>query len=89
MSDTAALVAALADEDSHGTGERASARRLRAWARIGEPELRRAGTLRGLAQLGTVIWAAGLGWAAAMAVGFLCGATCREAAPNSCAGAHG
>ncbi|MFE5035080.1 ATP-binding cassette domain-containing protein [Streptomyces sp. NPDC056683] len=64
MSDTAALVAALADEDGHGTGERASARRLRAWARIGDPELRRAGTLRGLAQLGTVIWAAGLGWAA-------------------------
>ncbi|MFF4316145.1 ATP-binding cassette domain-containing protein [Streptomyces sp. NPDC001507] len=64
MSDTAALVAALADEDGHGTGERASTRRLRAWARIGEPELRRAGTLRGLAQLGTVTWAAGLGWAA-------------------------
>ncbi|MGY5014375.1 hypothetical protein ACWCY6_40965 [Streptomyces sp. 900105755] len=47
MSDTAALVAALADEDGHGTDERASTRRLRAWARIGEPELRRAGTLRG------------------------------------------
>ncbi|WP_308310902.1 ATP-binding cassette domain-containing protein [Streptomyces sp. GbtcB6] len=60
MTDTADLVAELAD----GDGERASMRRLHAWARIGEPELHRAGTLRGLAQLGTVIWAAGLGWAA-------------------------
>ncbi|MGV9853152.1 ATP-binding cassette domain-containing protein [Streptomyces sp. NPDC003442] len=62
MTDTAALVAELADGD--GADERASTRRLRAWARIGEPELRRAGTLRGLAQLGTVLWAVGLGWAA-------------------------
>ncbi|MFF2502393.1 ATP-binding cassette domain-containing protein [Streptomyces sp. NPDC058067] len=62
MTDTAALVAELADGD--GADERASMRRLRAWARIGEPQLRRAGTLRGLAQLGTIVWAAGLGWAA-------------------------
>lgn len=38
--------------------------RLKAWASIGRPELRRAGLLRGAAQLGSVIWALGLSWGA-------------------------
>ncbi|MFF3874882.1 ABC transporter ATP-binding protein/permease [Streptomyces sp. NPDC001978] len=38
--------------------------RLREWAAVGRPELRRAGLLRGAAQLGTVVWAGGLAWAA-------------------------
>lgn len=38
--------------------------RLKEWAAVGRRELRRAGMLRGAAQLGTVIWAGGLSWGA-------------------------
>ncbi|MEU2227344.1 ATP-binding cassette domain-containing protein [Streptomyces sp. NPDC018347] len=38
--------------------------RLRDWAAVGRPELRRAGLLRGAARSGTVVWAGGLAWAA-------------------------
>ncbi|WP_327371167.1 ABC transporter ATP-binding protein/permease [Streptomyces sp. NBC_01217] len=37
---------------------------LKDWASVGRPELRRAGLLRGAAQLGAVIWALGLSWGA-------------------------
>ncbi|MCX4459423.1 ATP-binding cassette domain-containing protein [Streptomyces sp. NBC_01340] len=40
------------------------AARLKEWAAVGRRELRRAGLLRGAAQLGTVIWAGGLSWGA-------------------------
>ncbi|MFI6728459.1 ATP-binding cassette domain-containing protein [Streptomyces sp. R-74717] len=41
---------------------------LTAWAAVGEPAFRQAGTLRGLATAGHVLWAAGLGWAAQAAL---------------------
>ncbi|MFI1336299.1 ABC transporter ATP-binding protein/permease [Streptomyces sp. NPDC020845] len=48
--------------------------RLREWAAVGRPELRRAGLLRGAAQLGTVVWAGGLAWTAQRGLGALHGA---------------
>ncbi|WP_316742095.1 ATP-binding cassette domain-containing protein [Streptomyces sp. MK7] len=41
---------------------------LTLWAAVGEPAFRRAGTLRGLAAAGHVLWAAGLGWTARAAL---------------------
>ncbi|WP_030246655.1 ATP-binding cassette domain-containing protein [Streptomyces sp. NRRL S-350] len=67
MSDTAALLARLADDEVQREQQRALDR-LRAWAHAQAPAFRRAGTLRGLAVLGTVGWAAGLGWAARLAL---------------------
>ncbi|MDH6578213.1 ATP-binding cassette domain-containing protein [Kitasatospora sp. MAP5-34] len=66
MSDTAALLARLAD-DAQQDQQRAL-RRLREWAHAQAPAFRRAGRLRGLAALGTVGWAAGLGLAAKLAL---------------------
>lgn len=43
--------------------------RLHGWAEPGRADLRRAGMLRGLAQLGTIGWAAGLAWVAQQALG--------------------
>ncbi|MFE7972706.1 ABC transporter ATP-binding protein/permease [Streptomyces shenzhenensis] len=60
MSGTAVLLDALAAERT----EDPVPARLRAWAAVGRPELRRAGILRGAAQLGTVLWAYGLSWGA-------------------------
>ncbi|WEO94776.1 ATP-binding cassette domain-containing protein [Streptomyces sp. FXJ1.172] len=45
-------------------GDAAPAARLKEWADAGRAELRRAGLLRGAAQLGTVLWAGGLSWGA-------------------------
>ncbi|MFF2142265.1 ABC transporter ATP-binding protein/permease [Kitasatospora sp. NPDC058190] len=63
MSVSAALLTELGDERARGRDDEVSAR-LHAWAEPGRGELRRAGLLRGLAPLGTVLWAAGLAWAA-------------------------
>ncbi|MFH9353625.1 ABC transporter ATP-binding protein/permease [Kitasatospora sp. NPDC017646] len=63
MSASTALLAELGDERARERADGVSAR-LHAWAEPGRGELRRAGLLRGLAQLGTVFWAAGLAWAA-------------------------
>lgn len=49
-------------------GQQRTAGLLTAWAAIGEPAFRRAGTLRGLAAVGHVLWAAGLGRAAQAAL---------------------
>ncbi|MFF4686957.1 ABC transporter ATP-binding protein/permease [Streptomyces sp. NPDC001307] len=45
-------------------GDAVPTARLRGWADAGRAELRRAGLLRGAAQLGTVLWAGGLSWGA-------------------------
>ncbi|MFF2079008.1 ABC transporter ATP-binding protein/permease [Kitasatospora sp. NPDC058162] len=63
MSTSAALLTELGDERAGSRDDEVSAR-LHAWAEPGRGELRRAGLLRGLAPLGTVLWAAGLAWAA-------------------------
>ncbi|WBP86226.1 ABC transporter ATP-binding protein/permease [Kitasatospora cathayae] len=63
MSASAALLTELGDERARGRDDEVSAR-LHVWAEPGRRELRRAGLLRGLAPLGTVLWAAGLAWAA-------------------------
>ncbi|TQF01624.1 ATP-binding cassette domain-containing protein [Kitasatospora acidiphila] len=63
MSTSTALLTELGDERARGQDDEVSAR-LQAWAEPGRGELRRAGLLRGLAPLGTVLWAAGLAWAA-------------------------
>ncbi|WP_055590239.1 ATP-binding cassette domain-containing protein [Streptacidiphilus griseoplanus] len=62
MSDISDHLARLGRDDD------GSARLLTAWAAVGEPAFRRAGTLRGLAAAGQVVWAAGLGWAAQAAL---------------------
>lgn len=49
-------------------GQQRAAGLLTAWAAVGEPAFRRAGTLRGLAAVGHVLWAAGLGRAAQVAL---------------------
>ncbi|MEW2621446.1 ATP-binding cassette domain-containing protein [Streptomyces sp. NPDC048106] len=51
------------DED-----QQRAAKLLTQWAAVGEPAFRRAGTLRGLAAVGHVMWAAGLGSAAEAAL---------------------
>ncbi|MET8432184.1 ATP-binding cassette domain-containing protein [Streptomyces sp900116325] len=51
------------DEDQQRAAEL-----LTQWAAVGEPAFRRAGTLRGLAAVGHVVWAAGLGSAAEAAL---------------------
>ncbi|MET9453138.1 ABC transporter ATP-binding protein, partial [Streptomyces cinerochromogenes] len=48
--------------------------RLREWAAVGRPQLRRAGLLRGAAQAGTVVWACGLAWTAQRGLAALHGA---------------
>ncbi|WP_413812487.1 ABC transporter ATP-binding protein/permease [Streptomyces sp. OE57] len=60
MSTTAVLLEELAADRA---ADPAPAR-LKEWAAVGRRELRRAGLLRGAAQLGTVIWAGGLSWGA-------------------------
>lgn len=60
MSGTAGLLDELAADR---TDDPAPAR-LKAWAAVARPELRRAGILRGAAQSGTVLWAGGLSWGA-------------------------
>ncbi|MFB6713106.1 ABC transporter ATP-binding protein/permease [Streptomyces sp. NPDC056237] len=60
MSGTAVLLDELAADR---TDDPAPAR-LKAWAAVARPELRRAGILRGAAQSGTVLWAGGLSWGA-------------------------
>ncbi|WP_432146061.1 ABC transporter ATP-binding protein/permease [Streptomyces sp. bgisy084] len=49
-------------------GQQRAAGLLTQWAAVGEPAFRRAGTLRGLAAAGHVMWAAGLGRAAEAAL---------------------
>ncbi|SFH22766.1 ABC transporter ATP-binding protein/permease [Streptomyces mirabilis] len=49
-------------------GQQRTAGFLTEWAAVGEPAFRQAGTLRGLATAGHVLWAAGLGWAAQAAL---------------------
>ncbi|GAA0460902.1 hypothetical protein GCM10010361_26000 [Streptomyces olivaceiscleroticus] len=49
-------------------GQQRAAELLTRWATVGEPAFRRAGALRGLATLGHVWWAAGLGSAAEAAL---------------------
>ncbi|MGW0998813.1 ABC transporter ATP-binding protein/permease [Streptomyces sp. NPDC002523] len=56
MSSTTVLLDELATERD----EAPVSARLKAWAETGGTELRRAGILRGAAQLGTVLWAGGL-----------------------------
>ncbi|MFF0294817.1 ABC transporter ATP-binding protein/permease [Kitasatospora sp. NPDC004614] len=63
MSTSTALLTELGDARVRDQDDEVSAR-LHAWAEPGRAELRRAGLLRGLAPLGTVLWAAGLAWAA-------------------------
>ncbi|QIY75861.1 ABC transporter ATP-binding protein/permease [Streptomyces sp. RLB1-33] len=58
---TAVLLDELAADRAE---EGVPAARLKEWAAVGRRELRRAGLLRGAAQLGTVIWAGGLSWGA-------------------------
>ncbi|MEU0184316.1 ATP-binding cassette domain-containing protein [Streptomyces sp. NPDC006207] len=65
MNDVADQFARLSRDDD---GQQQTARLLTAWASVGEPAFRRAGTLRGLAATGHVLWAAGLGWAAEAAL---------------------
>ncbi|MGW1161722.1 ATP-binding cassette domain-containing protein [Streptomyces sp. NPDC002513] len=60
MSSTAVLLDELAAEKTQDP----LPARLTAWAEPGRAELRRAGVLRGAAQLGTVLWAGGLAWGA-------------------------
>ncbi|MFB7779560.1 ABC transporter ATP-binding protein/permease [Streptomyces bauhiniae] len=64
--DTAALLTHLGQDEAER--QRGATRRLADWATFGEPAFRRAGTLRGLAAIGHVIWASGLGWAAEAAL---------------------
>ncbi|SDZ58523.1 ATP-binding cassette, subfamily C, CydD [Saccharopolyspora shandongensis] len=65
MNDIPDQLARLGRDDD---GQRQTAQLLTAWAAVGEPSFRRAGTLRGLAALGHVLWAAGLGLAAQAAL---------------------
>ncbi|WP_406468621.1 ABC transporter ATP-binding protein/permease [Streptomyces sp. NBC_01594] len=58
-------LARLGREDE---GQQRTAGLLTAWAAVGEPSFRQAGTLRGLAAVGHVLWAAGLGRAAQAAL---------------------
>ncbi|WP_425246374.1 hypothetical protein [Streptomyces sp. NEAU-NA10] len=70
MSTTAVLLDDLA---AHRAEDPVPAR-LKEWAAVGRRELRRAGLLRGTAQLGTVIWAGGLSWGAQRGLSALQGA---------------
>ncbi|WP_328625465.1 ATP-binding cassette domain-containing protein [Streptomyces sp. NBC_00353] len=65
MNDISDQLARLSRDDD---GQQQTARLLTTWASVGEPAFRRAGTLRGLAATGHVLWAAGLGWAAQAAL---------------------
>ncbi|MEV5787026.1 ATP-binding cassette domain-containing protein [Streptomyces sp. NPDC052287] len=65
MNDVADQFARLSRDDDC---QQQTARLLTAWASVGEPAFRRAGTLRGLAATGHVLWAAGLGRAAEAAL---------------------
>ncbi|MDX3850812.1 ATP-binding cassette domain-containing protein [Streptomyces sp. AK02-01A] len=65
MNDIAGQLAGLGRDDE---GQQRTAGPLTAWAAVGEPAFRRAGTLRGLAAVGHVLWAAGLGRAAQAAL---------------------
>ncbi|MGF6889337.1 ATP-binding cassette subfamily C protein CydD [Nocardia sp. GAS34] len=66
MSTTASMLAQLSDDEADH--QQRALERLRAWANPEQSAFRRAGTLRGLSVLGTVAWAAGLGWAAQTAL---------------------
>ncbi|MCX5338623.1 ABC transporter ATP-binding protein/permease [Streptomyces atratus] len=65
MTDIPDQLARLGRDDE---GQQRTAGLLTAWAAVGEPAFRQAGTLRGLATAGHVLWAAGLGWAAQAAL---------------------
>ncbi|MGW1760059.1 ATP-binding cassette domain-containing protein [Streptomyces mirabilis] len=65
MTDIPDQLARLGRDDE---GQQRTAGLLTAWAAVGEPAFRRAGTLRGLAAAGQVLWAAGLGRAAQAAL---------------------
>lgn len=65
MNDISDQLARLGRDDE---GQQRTARLLTAWAAVGEPAFRQAGTLRGLAAVGHVLWAAGLGRAAQAAL---------------------
>ncbi|MFF4138816.1 ABC transporter ATP-binding protein/permease [Streptomyces mirabilis] len=65
MTDIPDQLARLGRDDE---GQQRTAGLLTAWAAAGEPAFRRAGTLRGLAAAGHVLWAAGLGRAAQAAL---------------------
>lgn len=65
MSETPDHLARLGRDDE---GQQRAAGLLAQWAAVGEPAFRRAGTLRGLAAAGHVMWAAGLGRAAQAAL---------------------
>lgn len=65
MSETPDHLARLGPDDE---GQQRAAGLLAQWAAVGEPAFRRAGTLRGLAAAGHVMWAAGLGRAAQAAL---------------------
>ncbi|GGZ06445.1 hypothetical protein GCM10010300_58080 [Streptomyces olivaceoviridis] len=64
----------LLDELATDRAGTPASERLREWASVGRPELRRAGLLRGAAQAGTVVWAGGLAWAAQRGLDALHGA---------------
>ncbi|MGP4088488.1 ABC transporter ATP-binding protein/permease [Streptomyces sp. KR55] len=65
MNDIPDQLARLGREDE---GQQRTAGLLTTWAAVGEPAFRQAGTLRGLAAVGHVLWAAGLGRAAQAAL---------------------
>ncbi|MGW1027147.1 ABC transporter ATP-binding protein/permease [Streptomyces sp. NPDC002577] len=65
MNDIPDQLARLGRDDE---GQQRTAGLLTAWAAVGEPAFRQAGTLRGLAVVGHVLWAMGLGRAAQAAL---------------------
>ncbi|MFG3025439.1 ABC transporter ATP-binding protein/permease [Streptomyces sp. NPDC048254] len=65
MTDVPDQLARLGRDDED---QQRAAELLTQWAAVGEPAFRRAGTLRGLAAVGHVMWAAGLGWTAEAAL---------------------
>ncbi|WP_225102576.1 ABC transporter ATP-binding protein/permease [Streptomyces sp. CoH27] len=65
VTDIPGQLARLGQDDE---GQQRAAELLTQWAAVGEPAFRRSGTLRGLAAVGHVMWAAGLGWAAEAAL---------------------
>ncbi|MFF3904943.1 ABC transporter ATP-binding protein/permease [Streptomyces sp. NPDC001848] len=77
MSTTAVLL----DELAADSAESPAPARLKEWAAVGRRELRRAGLLRGAAQLGTVLWAGGLSWGAQRGLSALHGAAASGVLP--------
>ncbi|TDT94158.1 ATP-binding cassette subfamily C protein CydD [Streptomyces sp. 846.5] len=78
MTPTAVLLDELAADRAE---DPVPAVRLKEWAAVGRLELRRAGLLRGSAQLGTVIWADGLSWGAQRGLPVLHGAPASAVLP--------